>query len=284
MKAAVDQRSITRRIAERIGRIRWTWSNGFRRVLLRRCQLSWCLPSGIRISIESMADWSVYNEVFVDGSYDEAISDAFRSDKNGSTSILDLGANVGFFTLRALDLHRRLHIRSRCRIWQVEAQPQTFKILRQRLLQQELDQPVEEVHSVLGAAGKREGFAFIKENTCHAMAGLNRNGVENGSRVEFVDLEKLVERVDRIDLLKCDIEGSEEMLLEEFAALLARVDRLVIEIHLSECDYSRCLSMIERAGLTRRKVIMETEFLSLEYFTRDRAASQAIPNSTGESK
>lgn len=32
------------------------------------------LPSGIDIEVASLADWNIYNDIFVDGEYDRAIN------------------------------------------------------------------------------------------------------------------------------------------------------------------------------------------------------------------
>ncbi len=273
MTPNLPTRSLYARFARRKKAFQWKWKTFAQNLLLRCCRLSWQLPSGVVLPVESVADWSVFNEVFVDCAYDEALLNTIQSGNRSRIRILDLGANVGFFSLRALHLHRQQRMHDHCCIWQVEAQPSTYKILRRRLQQQQIDAATEELRPTLGAAGKREGEAFIEKNCFHSMAGLGTGTDVKGSRVEFVDLDELVGREGKIDLIKCDIEGSEEMLLESFSDLLSRADRLVIEIHRFRCDYGHCVALIEAAGLARCKIIMENEWISLEYFARDNAAS-----------
>ena len=67
-----------------------------------RRRLQHTLPSGVRVEIGSPSDWFVYNEVFVDGEYD-AVLDALIASPAPSPIVLDLGANVGLFTLRLMD-------------------------------------------------------------------------------------------------------------------------------------------------------------------------------------
>lgn len=64
---------------------------------MSRMRLDWRMPSGIPLQIRSYGDWCIYNEVFVNGEYDEAISELLRSTSSGRLRILDLGANTGFF-------------------------------------------------------------------------------------------------------------------------------------------------------------------------------------------
>src|ERR1700685_222062 len=70
--------------------------------------LRWELPSDLNIRIQNQSDWAIYNEVFVAGDYDPAILMAMEAAKaTGELHILDLGANVGFFTLRCIEMARR---------------------------------------------------------------------------------------------------------------------------------------------------------------------------------
>src|SRR5438105_2237068 len=58
------------------------------------------LSSGVTIRLDTYADWIIYNEIFVDGEYRKAIDLAFSKLQLGRKPVfVDLGANVGFFTL-----------------------------------------------------------------------------------------------------------------------------------------------------------------------------------------
>src|SRR5215471_12389679 len=71
-----------------------------RALLFQWLDLTWRLPSGVTIRIASYADWIVYNQIFTSGEYDAAISRALDLAPDAtSLSVVDLGANVGFFTL-----------------------------------------------------------------------------------------------------------------------------------------------------------------------------------------
>ncbi len=64
-----------------------------------------CMHSGTA-TVRSDSDWGVANEIFVHGDYDRAILQAIRPDGQVEPlRILDLGANVGFFSLRCIDLY-----------------------------------------------------------------------------------------------------------------------------------------------------------------------------------
>src|SRR5687768_2408116 len=80
----------------------WIWRRSSGYLNLRRT-----LCSGIEIDLQSFADWCVYNDIFVEGEYDSAINDSLKSRTSQNFRVVDLGANVGFFTLRVLDRLRR---------------------------------------------------------------------------------------------------------------------------------------------------------------------------------
>jgi hypothetical protein len=102
-----------------------------RRLLKLRSQISekedfsWTVKSGLKIQVASKSDWVIYNDIFVDGEYDFTIKEALGlavMDRN--LTVLDLGANVGFFTLRFLDLLRQSDKKELgCRITLVEGSP-----------------------------------------------------------------------------------------------------------------------------------------------------------------
>ena len=133
---------------------------GFSRWLWRRHGLTWQLPSGLHARVESLSDWVVYNEIFVDRVYDTAIEQALGGvPPDRPLRVLDLGAHVGYFSLRVADLVR-LRPGARAAIVMVEAHPDTFEALTARWRVQPLDDRTE-ARLVRGVAGVREGRARV---------------------------------------------------------------------------------------------------------------------------
>src|SRR5580704_18272210 len=59
------------------------------------------LDSGIQVVMQGRSDWDVFAEIFVNREYDTAILEALSASPADSPIwILDLGANVGYFSLR----------------------------------------------------------------------------------------------------------------------------------------------------------------------------------------
>ena len=63
------------------------------------------LQSGLTLNVASKGEWWAYNEIFVNGEYDVPIHTAIKGRSPvGPFVALDLGANVGYFAFRVLDL------------------------------------------------------------------------------------------------------------------------------------------------------------------------------------
>jgi FkbM family methyltransferase len=237
----------------------WRWRT--------RRRLQHTLPSGLSVEIGSFSDWIVYNEVFVDAEYDPVI-DAVIQTAQTEAWTLDLGANVGLFTLRLMDCWLRSNRRgSRHHVICVEGAPSTFRVLAKNLAQPPLDS-VCTLH--MGLAGQRSGAASISTS---AHTGVNsivdRSPSLSRVRVPFLDLTQLVPADARISLLKCDIEGAEELFLANYADLLQRVDVAVVELHHQFCSPTRCRELLSRAGLHRRSVLKTYgDDCTLEWFSR----------------
>lgn len=217
--------------------------------------LAWQLPSNLNIRIRSRSDWVIYNEIFVAGDYDPAIVMALEGAKRtGELRILDLGANVGFFTLRSVDLVRRHNLQdlSVC-ITAVEGNPKTYDQLRVRLTNQRGLPPFTAIN---GLVGERNGSAAISDLE---FGGQNCVGVDHTHKhflVDYVDVEQLVGAC-RIGLLKCDIEGAELAFLRNYPQLLRRTDVAVFELHPQRCDERECTSLLRAAGFVNVSVLAQ---------------------------
>src|SRR3954465_4369891 len=87
--------------------IKWPFPAAVRRqvrmLFFEWLDLTWDLSFGLRARLNTYNDWIIYNEIFVHGEYDRALRlalDAVAGD-DSPIHIVDIGANVGFFTLRA---------------------------------------------------------------------------------------------------------------------------------------------------------------------------------------
>jgi FkbM family methyltransferase len=228
----------------------------------------WRLRSGLNVIIENDSDWFVYNEIFVNKEYDEALM-LFISELEPQPLIIDLGANVGYFTLKIAD--ELIHAgRSNFEIVSLEAAPQNYSVLQKRIKQHLLKG---KVTATLGLAGFKSGTHSVVHSEQHyghsSASGESTGG--NTTIVSYVDIEKLLPDTNKkISFLKCDIEGSEEIFIKEYFNLLQRVEMAVFEFHADNCDVDNCRAMLKNVGLHSNGIIKEDQAFktSVEIFRR----------------
>jgi FkbM family methyltransferase len=249
MSESLSFRSFTKRVLP-IGIKRF-----LRSIAFQMLDLSWELPSDVMIRIRNQSDWAIYNEIFVAGDYDPAISMAIDAAKvTGGLHIVDLGANVGFFTLRCIEMTRHHELRGfPVRITAIEGNPKSYRQLRERVGSQG-DLP--NFTAINGLVGKRNGTGAISDLE---ISGLNHVISDDSQRrhlINYIDVEEAVGG-GRIGLLKCDIEGAELVFLKNYPRLLERTEIAVLELHPQLCNQEECVSLLRAAGLVIQRVLVE---------------------------
>jgi FkbM family methyltransferase len=228
-----------------------------RLLLFQWLDLEWIVRSGVRLRVSSYGDWIIYNEIFVGGEYDHALRLALdsRPDPTTPLHIVDLGSNVGFFTLRVVDELRQRQIASAgLMITAVEGDSYCIEEFRSRVfVENSLSENVRLLH---GLVGERTGAANLRapdpeqgHNT--AFKGNGQAGV----RVGYVDLNPLFTLTPCIDLLKCDIEGAELLFIQNYPELLRKVRVAVFELHDDLCDTQQCRRLLDELGFTHQAVL-----------------------------
>jgi len=230
--------------------------------------LSYVLDSGVVIDVESKTDWLVYNDVFFSGEYDEAILPLLQRHAAGAT-IVDLGCNTGFFTLRCLDILRRKKVGMKFNWVCVDGSAATLALFRKRVL--ETNRLAGQVQLVNGLIGERTGAAAFFESTNHGNNTRMARSMETGRRytenkVKFVDLETILPH-GPITLIKCDIEGSEGDFVGNYGPLLARTESLVFEFHEGHYVRQELIEKVKILGFEHR-TLRTRPGTSLEYFCR----------------
>jgi FkbM family methyltransferase len=241
--------------------------NAARKFVWLRLNPSWQLKSGITVRVLSYNDWMIYNDIFVEAEYDRPIADLIGAARRTTepAHVLDLGGNVGFFTLRTAHQFLSAGL-TNFRITTVEGSPSNYGELQERLQTNDslLGGKVIALH---GLVGQRSGSASITEGASHGENTIVQKGA-GGTAVAFLDLEDAVSRNQSIDLLKCDIEGAEEMFIRSYPELLRGTARAVFEFHHDACDIAFCRQQLKLAGFDRAEMLREFGRFSVEYFSR----------------
>jgi FkbM family methyltransferase len=223
----------------------------------------WRLPSGLKVKVASWAEWVTYNDIFVDGEYDVPIRHAIAH-AGPDAVILDVGANVAYFALRFSDLWMRERTNESFRLIGIEGSPNVFPTLQQRLRQDLLNG---KAGYRFGLAGKRSGEARISSSEFHVTNSII-TGDGSGAAVPFLDVSTVVPTDARIALLKCDIEGAEQMFIENYPDLLRRTDSAVFEFQHEICDAERCIALLAEAGLPHVKQLRQYGSTTVDFFVR----------------
>lgn len=236
-------------------------------VLYSKINLIWKLKSGLNVKVNSRADWEIYNEIFVNGEYDLPIQLVLeKANISIPLNILDIGANVGFFSVRFADLLcQKFNPEAPFKITLIEGSPTVYKELKSRLSNEPyLNSRTNIIH---GLAGELQGSAKMLEYNYHAANTIitDRN---NGAKVEYIDVNSLYKDTEKIDLMKCDIEGAELKFIENHQNLLSKVNVAVFELHDNKCDTNRCRQILKEVGLENSKKLGGTPPFSVEVFWR----------------
>lgn len=233
----------------------------------KRINLNWRLSSGIEIQLTCRSDWDIYNEIFVDLDYDAPILATLRdaSTKPSQVTVLDLGANVGFFGLRWLHLQIETKFTGRSLGYFVEGGRDVYETLRRRL--DPMTGTLMDARCIHGLAGEKKGDTLFHRSPAHFGNSVHATNSGVSEKVSYVNLDQLCQDSERIHLIKCDIEGSEETWITSYPELLAKTDRLVIELHKNQVNIENCDRLIRMAGFDHSEILKDRpEFIVVHYW------------------
>lgn len=225
-------------------------------------------PSGVRLRISGDTDWIHYTEIFRKREYDVAIDRAIAlADAAEPLMIVDLGANYGFFTLRAIDKVRAQDRRD-VRVVAFEASARGVGEFRARVIDDNaLAAWVKPVH---GLVGNRGGTAQFYEGRSHGDSSVFRRGTASqvGAPLPFVNVSAHLDDAPIIHLLKCDIEGAELQFIRNFPDVLRKTRVSVFELHDDLCDTDECLRLLGESGFAHQEQIRRAGSYSLHCLWR----------------
>lgn len=169
-------------------------------------------------------DHDVIEEVFILDTYGlRGLPTETWSQEEGGATVIDLGANIGAFTLAALQFGAAW-------VLAVEPEPGNVKVLEANVAQR--GSIGARTRIVEAAVGDEFSTTYIEGVA--AQAHVKADGPGGGSAiVQQVTLDSIIDMVDgRIGLLKIDVEGAEyETIAAASADRLARCERIVGEWH-----------------------------------------------------
>lgn len=147
----------------------------------------------------SFPDAVVIREIWCENVYE-----LFDGDLTDTGIVVDIGANIGSFSIFAASLGAK-------KVIAVEPEPHNLELLRQNIKDNQGNVPDCEFVIDDHAIGREKGRAFITDEHGDSKV-VNHKGMENGlSEVKVISLDQLFANHDLefIDVLKIDIEGLE---------------------------------------------------------------------------
>ncbi|MES2659810.1 MAG: FkbM family methyltransferase [Verrucomicrobiota bacterium] len=179
-------------------------------------------------------DVRLINEIWLDCIYDTGMASAIQPD----WTILDLGANKGYFSVRAASLASR--------VISVEPNPSSHALCLANITLNNMGDKIV-LHQAAVAATRGQITFHIAEDSADCSV-LDLPTLVRKITVDAVTAEDLIGGIERIDLLKMDIEGAElDLLLDPHSdAWLKKVTRIAMEYHPSFYEDASRVAMVER--------------------------------------
>lgn len=147
--------------------------------------------------------------------------------------VIDLGANEGYYILKLKQNN------SKCRVMAVEPNPLAFEILKKNIKSNKLNNIILVNKAVDSKSGKItleivEQFSAIggKDLGIMERPWLKKEMIKK-VEVDCLTLNKLCKdyKINRIDILKLDVEGMEMEILKNSKSLLNKIHKIVVEWH-----------------------------------------------------
>ncbi len=173
-----------------------------------------------------------YKEIFVDESY------RFNP-KSSNGVIVDCGANIGLSGLFFKSNYPN-H-----KLYCIEADPKIADVMRRNFMNNSVEAEI-----IAKAAWiNNEGVSFDSEGS--DSGSVNTEHSNNAAKIESMDFNEFLMGFEKIDFLKMDIEGAENIVIPRCLEGLKKVEHLFLEYHSSYNDSQELpnlLSILKESG------------------------------------
>jgi len=199
----------------------------------------------------------VYDKVW-EPATSKLIKDVIHSGDTG----IDLGANIGYFTILMANL-----VGSSGKIFSFEPAPLNFKILQKNVQQNHLENVVLEQSAVGDTDGKIKLYLSNTNSGWHKVFPtqfIDYEVSEKNIDVNIFSLDKIFANK-KIDFIKMDVDGLEHLILLGGEKVLSQVESVLIEVNDNFIEQADGVDKI----LTNAGLKLVDKKLSLEEFSQD---------------
>jgi FkbM family methyltransferase len=166
------------------------------------------------------AEEAVGHEIYFYGEYEPEYSNSLLAQIRETDVCVDAGANMGFYTVLMAMRARRGVVHA------FEPVPLNYHILSTNVLVNELRNIVVNNFALGDHNGETE-FAIARDGGLSSILDTGRGPIDSVMRVPISTLDDYVEKngIERIDCLKADVEGAEEVILRGAPRLFSDANR-----------------------------------------------------------
>jgi FkbM family methyltransferase len=162
---------------------------------------------------------------------------------------VDVGANVGYYTLKASKL-----VGAAGRVYAIEPVPSTAAVLRANVRLNDCSNVV--IHEV-AAWSARGKLTLSVPGSLYGLASVTKEG-QGAVTVEALTLDELLRGENRVDLIKIDVEGAELEVLRGAQSVLRKARYVVLELSRNAREV---LHVLRGAGFACKKARFTTYVL-----------------------
>lgn len=165
------------------------------------------------------AIYSLSDIVYLSPLYEKQTKKILLKKLKENLIFIDVGANVGFYSVTLAKL-------CNCKVYAFEPLPRNINILR-------INARLNKVHIYIYdfAVGDRSDKVKLFGNiSSPGNFSLTRNA-ENYAEIEMKTLDEVLGNLDKIDVIKIDVEGAENLVLRGAQKVLDKTEAVIIEIN-----------------------------------------------------
>ena len=186
--------------------------------------MTWLSVGGKRIDLDTGT-----NTFYPPGdSFESAETEVVKKTVKGGDVCLDLGANIGWYTVLMSEL-----VGAKGHVFAFEPHPANFQVLVRNTAGRE------NVTAIMAAVGDEDGKVPLYESVTgnsgdHRLDLSSGDVADTGLRVDVRRLDTLFLGKSRVDFVKADIQGSEGRMLRGMKGIIKANPRLVMLLEVSD--------------------------------------------------
>jgi FkbM family methyltransferase len=235
--------------------------------LMPFAEISFTANTGISFPVTKKIERDIIRELFFNKEYEALFS---SMDFDAVATVLDLGCNVGFFSLY-MEHYLRLHLgkAGATRYLMIDANKECIDLAQRNVEKSGMSDLCRVVEGLVGKRGAVKDFHVSKQlGRSSSVVG---HEVSKTLSIKSLDLEDVSHQLgfEGFDLIKADIEGAEGELIEEYGALIASARYLLFEWH-ATCGLSweEFVGKLSSLGFSHVKTNQEYETSRTTLFER----------------